>query len=343
MEREAGDDAQAKPRSGVDELPDTDARDAGGALDKDKGTPNVYDSALKTLYEHWPKLFIPLVNHAFGMNLPFDTPIRKLSTEHMGETQHTIADYAFDAEGKQYHIELESTFKPSMGWRMYLYDSAMSKDGTPPIVDGTYDVFYPRSCVVFLRGSKTKNSMIKVRVHFADGQVTVYSTPTLFVKDYSLDELFEYRLYLLLPFYLMRHTDELDKHPEDESLRNAIIRDANEIIARLKSTTLERKETAMYNDFARVILNVSNHVLRKQATTRKEVGSMLRGEIMAVPSDALREERSKGRAEGKAEGKAEGRAEERGSLVESFRAVGVSEELIAAALELANSHRPAMV
>ena len=45
-----------------------------------------------------------------------------------------------------------------------------------------------------------------------------------------------------------------------------------------------------------------------------------------------REGYEKGKAEGKAEGMAEGKAEERASLLAAFRAAGVSEEMIAAAL-----------
>ena len=48
-----------------------------------------------------------------------------------------------------------------------------------------------------------------------------YSVPTLQIKDYTVDELFEKKLLILLPFYLFKFVNEFDEMEENAERRKA--------------------------------------------------------------------------------------------------------------------------
>ena len=54
-----------------------------------------------------------------------------------------------------------------------------------------------------------------VEINTPGGSVQ-YEIPIVRVADYSLDQLFENRLFLLLPFYFFNHENELDEFNVDE-------------------------------------------------------------------------------------------------------------------------------
>ena len=54
---------------------------------------------------------------------------------------------------------------------------------------------------------------------------------------------------------------------------------------------------------------VTEHLLSGRERLKREVGEVMGGKVLELPTDKLREERETGRAEGREEGRAEGRAE----------------------------------
>ncbi len=59
-----------------------------------------------------------------------------------------------------------------------------------------------------------------------------------------------------------------------------------------------RDEPDVYQDLLRLMYNVVEYVLRDHEEFKEEVGSVMGGRVLPLPSDRLREERAEGRAEG---------------------------------------------
>ena len=60
-----------------------------------------------------------------------------------------------------------------------------------------------------------------------------------------------------------------------------------------------RDEPDVYQDLLRLMYNVVEYVLRDHEEFKEEVGSVMGGRVLPLPSDRLREERAEGRAEGR--------------------------------------------
>lgn len=77
-------------------------------------------------------------------------------------------------------------------------------------VDGRYCVEFPRSCVLYLRSGKRTPDFLEVELILPDSQMCVYRVPTVKVEHYTKDSIFEKKLLMLLPFYIMRYEKSAD-------------------------------------------------------------------------------------------------------------------------------------
>ena len=128
-----------------------------------------------------------------------------------------------------------------------------------------------------MRSGKRTPDFLEVELILPDSQMCVYRVPTVKVEHYTKDSIFEKKLLMLLPFYIMRYEKSAD-----------IIEKDSEKLQRLLSE---------YEDI--------RNKLGNKEKVRKGVGEVMGGKVLQLESERLREE---GMAIGKAEGKAEGEA-----------------------------------
>ena len=87
--------------------------------------------------------------------------------------------------------------------RMIEYDFAIGLEYAEK-EEGLYKIRFPHSCVLYLRGDNPKDCM-NLKLVFPDGQSVNYKVPVLRMQWYSLEELLEKNLVMLLPFYIIRY------------------------------------------------------------------------------------------------------------------------------------------
>ena len=94
--------------------------------------------------------------------------------------------------------------------RMWEYDAQialMNKEYR----DGVLYVKFPDSAVIYLRSNSTYVGRTEnLYPRTAEGNMQ-YGIPILKVKDYTLEELFEKQLWMLIPFYIFRYEKEFRK------------------------------------------------------------------------------------------------------------------------------------
>ncbi len=160
-----------------------------------------------------------------------------------------------------------------------------------------------------------------LRLHFPDGQTTIYQAPTLRYWTYSGEELVRQQLYALIPLQVFRIRKRLQYIARstlaDEEKRERMLAEFN-VLKAIISRTLEQLES-LYNDdeldtgdFERLLLvlqNITdylyNHYDIYQIRVDKEVRQML--EPWFDFPKLKREARQKGKIEGKIEGQMEGK------------------------------------
>ena len=157
----------------------------------------------------------------------------------------------------------------------------------------------PKSCVIYLRSDGKTPNYEQANLIFQDGQKVKYRVPTVRIQDYSLDEIFEKKLYAYLPYYLMRYEKKFESWEKSEAKIKALQEECDQVLTRL-AEALADKPTE-FQDILHMIQDIANHIMRKQEKLRERVSDVMGGKVLPLPSDKLREAEAQGKAEGKAE------------------------------------------
>ena len=183
----------------------------------------VFDSVFKTMVHKLPQLVVPFINEAFGRDYPDDEPIAQFNSEHEGPRGTTIADTVFRLADKVYHVECQSTPDYNMVVRMIEYDFAIALEGA--LATGEpYEMSFPESCVLFLRHTASTPDALTIKVNLPGGGSFDYAARVVKAQLFDRDEIFEKRLLILLPYYLMRYEGTLPKIAGDGARRRAALR-----------------------------------------------------------------------------------------------------------------------
>lgn len=289
-------------------------------MENDNGT--IYDDVLRTLQERHPELLIPLVNEVFHTAYSQTAKVTRLPEEYQKVVSKVIADSCSMIENCIYHIECQSTKNGKMVLRMVEYDFFMALAHTEK-QDGHYRLRMPKSCVLYLRGGTDISDKEELQLELADGQIVSYCVPNVNIEDYTIDKIFEKKLLLFLPYYIMRYEKQFKTIAQNEESVKRLEKEYNSILMQLLKET-ETNEEGLLQDIIRLIQRIMDYQLRKESNLKERMDKVMGGKVLDLPSDQLREERRKGIEEGI----------ERGieALIETCREVGIRQENTAAKL-----------
>ena len=273
----------------------------------------VFDDVFRTLLEKMPHLVIPLINEVFGTDYPDDIPIVQKRNEHLTATGIIITDSHLFIADKIYHIECQSTSDSTMVIRMIQYDFATALEYVEK-ENGKYRIYFPQSCVLYLRG-KNGPDFLEMELVMPDGQCVNYKVPVIRAERYTSDMIFQKKLLFLLPFYIIRYEKSVKKIEEDDAAFQALIAEYGEIGKKLETEFLAEGKEREYRDLIGLIGRILDYVFKKSSRTRKGIGDIMGGQVLELESEKfdrlLREGLEKARMEGRMEGRIEGRMEGR--------------------------------
>lgn len=87
---------------------------------------------------------------------------------------------------------------------MFQYDVAVALENKQR-ENGIYVVKFPSSCVIYLRHNKNTKDQEKVLVRMPGNREMEYSVPVVKTQEYTKEYIFEKKLYVLLPYYILRY------------------------------------------------------------------------------------------------------------------------------------------
>ena len=295
----------------------------------------IFDDVLRTVQERLPQLLIPLINEVFDTSYAEDTEVTRLPEEYQKLVSKVVADSCNKVGGLVYHFECQSKKDGSMILRMMEYDFMLALSGMWENKEAVY-LQFPKSCIIYLRSSKNMLNQEQMEIRLADGQSVMYNVPVLRLKDYSIDEIFEKNLLILLPYYIINYEKELSKIAQDEQKTKRLLEEYEEIVRRLENAA-KNSDIGVFRDLARMMRRVVEYLLRKEPVLRERMSETMGGKVLRLPSDELREAKAAGladgRREGRREGKAEGKAEATINIVQNMLKRGMSDEDICALAE----------
>ena len=183
----------------------------------------IYDGAFRTILNDCRKLIIPVINEIFGESFTGEEEIQFFPNEHFIDQKdeadkERITDTNFTVLGKtqkKYHIECESSLPDGkIMIRLFEYDAQIALD-EGDVTEETLTVTFPNTAVLYLRSYKKTPDKMKY-VIITPGGTVQYDIPIMKVQTYSLDDLFEKRLLLLIPFYIFSHESNFPEYNSNE-------------------------------------------------------------------------------------------------------------------------------
>ena len=164
------------------------------------------------------RFLIPLVNEAFHEHYSDQAVVilepNKLMTELPdGSFDHremdAIATLSENGVEKGYHIEIETSTDQTFAVRIAEYAAGKAYRSVERTERGA-KMTIPHSAVIFLRAVNEVPNEYVIEIEYPGGVVS-YKAPVLKVKNYSVSEIFEKRLLLLLPFYGFHYDSEFQR------------------------------------------------------------------------------------------------------------------------------------
>ena len=252
-----------------------------------KKTESIFDNILKSELEHMPQLSSPLINEIFDSRHPEDAPVVAYGTEHINVWGKTYSDATLRIGGVLYHLECQSATDSMMVLRMLEYDLAlalsnMTQTGSIPTAT------LPKSCVLYLRHTKNTPSALLAMLTGLGLRSLVYKSKVVKVQRYSLDDIFEKRLLVLFPFFLMRYNDnKLARIAQDTSLADELIMECENALARLKTETLDKGDETLYHSLISYTVQVVEHLFVKHEELMKRVRETMGGHYIETHEEMV--------------------------------------------------------
>ena len=262
---------------------------------------NVYDGAFRTILNDCRKLIIPVINEIFGETYTGEEEIRFFPNEHFIDQQdeadkERITDTNFTVFGKtpkKYHVECESSLPDGkITIRLFEYDAQIALD-EGEVTEETLTVTFPNTAVLYLRTYKKTPDKMKYVIVTPGGTVQ-YDVPIMKVQTYSLDDIFEKDLLMLIPFYIFSHEKGFPEYNSNEEKLAELKAEYQEILVRLDG--LEQQGVIGAFD-KRTLIDLSGDVIheiaQKYQNVQKGVGDMMRGALIETSARRLKNEAEK--------------------------------------------------
>ena len=258
----------------------------------------IFDDVFRTIQERLPHLLIPLVNEVFHTSYSQEMVVERLPDEYQKLVSKVVADSCSKIGEQVYHFECQSTKDGNMMIRMIEYDFMIA------LMEAKWRkkkrLKFPKSSIIYLRSAKNDVFEEVLEVELADGQVITYRVPVLRLRDYSIEEIFEKNLLILLPYYIIKYEKEISKIAKDAERERGLLREYISIVEKLEihaSTNVEE-----FQDLLKLMKRIVDYLMRKEPELKERMGDVMGGKVLPLPSDAIREARAEGKQQGLQQG-----------------------------------------
>lgn len=254
-----------------------------------------YDDVFRTLLTDCKNLIIPVVNEIFNENYTGNEQVLLRENEiflrqQNGKESKRITDSSFaimDKMGlKNYHLECQSTPDGTMLIRMYEYDSQIAlKDST--LENNILHVNFPQSAVLYLRAKKRTPDVLKICINTSGGSV-MYEVPTVKVRQYDIDCIFEKRLLFLIPFYIFNYEEDFMEIEDDVAKLQHLREIYADIVKRLEDMCIKGElDEYTKGTICDMSEKVLNNIAQKYENIKKEVTKIMGGEVLEYPAKTI--------------------------------------------------------
>lgn len=172
-------------------------------------------------------------------------------------------------------------------------------------------VRFPNTAILYLRQTKNTPDYMNICIKVPEASCS-YRVPVLKVQKYSLEEIFEKKLFFLIPFHIFTYEKNFPKYEKDE----VKLAELTEVYEKLVKRLNDCAESGIISEYVKgTVIAMSKKVLDaltiKYSKVQEGVGKIMGGKILDYEAKRIRdEERVNTERERKRAEEAESRAEE---------------------------------
>ena len=262
-----------------------------------KTTNTPYDDVFRTLLNDCSPLIIPVINEIFGEHYSGQEKIIFSPNEHFlnrqgGNEEERVTDSSFKIEGKEtkkYHLECQSSTDNSMVVRFFEYDTQIALD-EGQIRGNILTVTLPHSAVLFLRHHTSTPDTLKIRMVTPGGTIE-YDIYVMKSQQYTLKDIFQKNLLLLIPFYIFSHETRFKEYEKDETKLRMLQNEYEQIKNKLEELTNQ----GIISEYTRcTIIDMSNkvleHIAAKYNSVKEGVKAVMGGKVLEYEAKTIKKE-----------------------------------------------------
>lgn len=251
-----------------------------------------YDDAFRTMETECNDLLIPFVNYIFKEDYGKDAVVIRMRNEQFIEhgdhsDSKRITDSNFEISqydvSKKYHLECESkAYDGTILVRFFEYDSQIALSGAEKNY-AELKVKIPNSGLFLLREAKNIPERLKIIIETPEGS-TSYHVEVIRESDFTVDSIFEKRLYLLIPFYIFNYEKELADINANADRIELMVGLYRDIMSRLdEEHEVGRLSSLSYGVIIRLTHKVIYKFLMKHRNLQEKVGDFMGGKVLELP------------------------------------------------------------
>ncbi|MCD8327086.1 MAG: hypothetical protein LUC90_10530 [Lachnospiraceae bacterium] len=172
-----------------------------------------------------------------------------------GREEKRIADSSFTVTGtvpRHFLLEIQSTSDSSMLVRFFEYSTQIALDNGE-ITGNTLHITIPDCGVLFLRSTRNTPERMQIRIDTSGGSAS-FDVQVLKTQEYTIDEIFERKLFMLIPFYIFSHEKHFPEYNTNDEKLEELRTEYADIMDRLRHL----KETGQITEYQhRMIVDMS--------------------------------------------------------------------------------------
>lgn len=173
--------------------------------------------------------------------------------------------------------------------RFFEYDTQIALD-EGELKGNVLTVTFPHSAVLFLRHRASTPDTLKIRMETPGGALE-YNIQVTKSQQYTLKEIFEKNLLLLIPFYIFSHESRFEEYEKNKIKLRALLEEYEQI----KNHMEQCLKQGMISEYTRcTIIDMSNKVLEhiaiKYKSVKKGVKTVMGGRVLEYEAKTIKKE-----------------------------------------------------
>ena len=254
-----------------------------------------YDDAFRTMIQDCQKLLIPLINLVFKKHYSSEAEIDLHHNEYFIQIKgvaekKNITDSFFTIDGDTYIFECQSTADDTMIVRIFEYAFFRTLQTAVIVSNDTLKTTFPHMAVLYLRSDKNIPDQMKHIISFPEGDFVTHAE-IIKIKDYSLADFFEKKLYFLLPFLVFNHENKLAKYNTDPEQLEDLKREYQKMLYQLEQARVAGEIRQIdVNTIMTMAKQVLDNLALKYDNVKKGVDSIMGGKVLEYEGKTIFQE-----------------------------------------------------